>query len=100
MFGLEAIVSTLQPEPNSELMEGVLELVADASCGIAVTPPTMTPAMAIERRTVPRTMIDNLHLCGKCSAGLRWHPGVAFEEAGEGVDGGDAVLACGGQVAA
>ena len=39
-------------------------------------------------------------IIGKCSRGLRWHPRVALEEAGEGVDGGDAVLTCGGQVAA
>lgn len=37
---------------------------------------------------------------GKCSGRLRRHPRVSFEEAGEGVDGGDAVLAGRGEIAA
>jgi hypothetical protein len=41
-----------------------------------------------------------LTLEGKCSGCLRWHPRVAGEQSGEGVDGGDAVLAGRGQVAA
>ncbi|MEW5813747.1 MAG: DUF6079 family protein [Actinomycetota bacterium] len=41
-------------------------------------------------------------VAGKCSRSWRrgWHPRIALEEPGEGVDGGDVVLAGGGQVAA